>query len=293
VLKKIASVPLMLLLVASLTACTVGGVVVDSSLPSAQEIIGAVAESMSAMKTYQFQNDMLMSATGESDCESFEMNMDMTCSGAVDIENRQMGADITMWMQVPGEGDMDMGMAVYVVDGMAYTKMDFLGFEDMWMKSAVTDEIWGEMSQMVDMIEPYVGLLEAAQVSVTGIEEVGGVDCYVLEVTPDMDQLWQLAMQQVESTDVGMSVPTEGLIREMFRGFSVTQWISKETFFVHKVVIDMSMELTPDAMGLPDEDGTLRMDIAMYLLAHDHNQPVSIVLPAGAANAVEAGVGWE
>jgi hypothetical protein len=287
-----ASVPLVLLLVGSLTACEVESVV-DPSLPSAQEIIGAVIESMSGMKTYQFQSDMLMSATGESDCESFEMNMDMTCSGAVDIENRQMGADITMWMEVPGEGDMDMGMAVYVVDGMAYTKMDFLGFEDMWLKSAVTDEIWGEMSQMVDMIEPYVGLLEAAQVEVTGIEEVGGVDCYVLEVTPDMDQLWQLAMQQVEATDVGISVPTEGLISEMFCGFSVTQWISKETFLVHKVVIDMSVELTSDAMGLPDEDGTLRMDITMYLLVHDHNQPVSIVLPAGAANAVEADAMWE
>jgi hypothetical protein len=291
-LKKMASVPLVLLLVGSLTACTVGGVVVDSSLPSAQEIIGAVVESMSDMKTYQFQSDMLMSAAGETGSESFEMNMDMTLSGAVDIENRQMGADILMWMEVPGEGDMDMGMAVYVVDGMAYTKVNFFG-EDMWMKSAVTDEIWGGMSQMVDMIEPYVGLLEAAQVSVTGIEEVGGVDCYVLEVTPDMDQLWQLAMQQVEATDTGISVPTEGLISEMFRDFSVTQWVSVETFFVHKVVIDMTLEMTPDAMGLPDEDGMLRMDISMYMLVHDYNQPISIILPAGAASAIDADVGWE
>ena len=290
-LKKMAAVPLVLLLLGSLTACTVGGAVVDPSMPSAQEIIGAVAESMSDMKTYQFQSDMLMSATGEAGCESFEMSMDMTFSGAVDIENRQMGADITMWMEVPGQGDMDMGMAMYVVDGMAYTKVDFFG-EDMWMKSTVTDEMWGEMSQTVDMIEPYVGLLEAAQVRVTGIENVGGVDCYVLEVTPDMDQLWQLAMQQVEATDMGMSVPTEGLISEMFRDFSVKQWVSKETFLVHKVVIDMSMELTPDAMGLPDEDGTLRMDIAMYLTVHDYNQPVSIILPAGAASAIDAETGW-
>ena len=290
-LKKMAAVPLVLLLLGSLTACTVGGAVVDPSMPSAQEIIGAVAESMSDMKTYQFQSDMLMSATGEAGCESFEMSMDMTFSGAVDIENRQMGADITMWMEVPGQGDMDMGMAMYVVDGMAYTKVDFFG-EDMWMKSTVTDEMWGEMSQTVDMIEPYVGLLEAAQVRVTGIENVGGVDCYVLEVTPDMDQLWQLAMQQVEATDMGMSVPTEGLISEMFRDFSVKQWVSKETFLVHKVVIDMSMELTPDAMGLPDEDGILRMDIAMYLTVHDYNQPVSIILPAGAASAIDAETGW-
>ncbi|HEY41193.1 MAG TPA: hypothetical protein G4O18_04965 [Dehalococcoidia bacterium] len=289
-LKRMTFMLLTLLLAGSLAACTVGGVV-DPSLPSAQEIINAVFESMSDMKTYQFQSDMLMSAAGEAGHESFEMNMDMTFAGAVDIENRQMGADILMWMEVPGEGNMDMGMAMYVVDGMAYTKVDFFG-EDMWMKSAVTDEVWCEMSQTVDMVESYVGLLEVAQVRVTGIEDVGGVDCYVLEVTPDMDQLWQLAMQQVETTDMGISIPAEGLLSEMFRDFSVKQWVSTETFYVHRIVIEMSMEMTPDAMGLPDEYGTLSMDISMYMLVHDYNQPVSITLPAGAASAIDADTGW-
>lgn len=84
--KKIAFIPLALLLAGSLTACTVGGVV-DPSLPSAQEIISAVVKSMSDMRTYQFENSMIMSASGEADDESFEMTMDMTLIGAADIEN--------------------------------------------------------------------------------------------------------------------------------------------------------------------------------------------------------------
>jgi hypothetical protein len=181
---------------------------------------------------------------------------------------------------------------MYVVDDTVYMNMDFFGFEDTWMKTDVTDEVWGEMSQAVELVEPYVGLLEAAQVTVTGIEEVAGEDCYVLEVTPDMDQLWQLAMQQVEMVDTEMLGPTEDFISDMFRDFSVTIWVAQDTFFVNRVIVDMSVEMTPEDMGFPDEDGVYQMDILMYLLAHDYNQPVSIILPPGALSAVEIEGEW-
>jgi len=40
-------------------------------------------------------------------------------------------------------------------------------------------------------------------------------------------------------------------------------------------------------MGFPEEEGVLRMDIAMSLLAYNYNQPVSIVLPPEAEEAIE------
>lgn len=285
-LKRVASLSLVLLLAGSLTACTSGSTV-DPSLPTAQEVIDAVIESMSDVRAYQFDSSMIMSTTGEVGCESLEMTMDMTLMGAVDIENKQMEADISMGAEIPGQGDMDVGMAMYVIGDTAYTKMDFFGFDPTWVKMEVTDEVWGEMSQMVELIEPYVDLLEAAQVRVTGIEQVAGMDCYVLELTPDIDQLWQLAMQQAEVTDTGMPALTEELLSEMFRDFSVRQWVSTETFFITRVMIDMSVEITPEDMGFPEEDGILGMDIIMYMLVHDYNQPVYIELPPGAENAVE------
>lgn len=290
-LKKMALIPLALLLAGSLTACTFEGVV-DPSLPSAQEIIGAVIEAMSDMETYQFESNMVMSASGEAGCEAFDMTMDMTLTGAVDIENMQMGAEITMGAEMSGEEGMDMGMSVYVVDDTVYMMMDFLGSGPMWMKSEITDEIWDEMSQMTELVDPYIELLEASQVRVTGIEQVAGVDCYVLELVPDMDQLWQLVMQQADMTNTGIPAPTEDFISEMFRDFSVKQWVSTETFYITRVVVDMSVEMTPEEIGIPDEDGVLRMDILMYLLAHDYNQPVSITLPPGAIYAVEAEAEW-
>ena len=113
-LKRIAFIALALSLLGSLSACTFGSAV-DPSLPSAGEIIGAVIESMSDMRSYQFESSMVMDATGEMDCQSFEATMDMTLCGAVDIENQQTGVEITMGMEIPGEDGMDMGMSMYVV----------------------------------------------------------------------------------------------------------------------------------------------------------------------------------
>jgi len=40
-------------------------------------------------------------------------------------------------------------------------------------------------------------------------------------------------------------------------------------------------------MGLPGEEGMLAMDIAIAFLAYNYNQPVSIVLPPEAEEAIE------
>ena len=143
---------------------------------------------------------------------------------------------------------------------------------------------WEQMRQ----VESQVELLEAAQVEVIGSERVRGIDCYVLQLTPDMEQLWQLAMQQAAVTGEEI-LPTvaEEFLREMFRSFSVKQWIAKDTYFLTKAEIDMAVELAPEAMGLPEEEGVLTMDIAITFLAYNYNQPVSIELPPEAEEAVE------
>ena len=113
------------------------------------------------------------------------------------------------------------------------------------------------------------------------------MDCYVVELTElDIEQLWELAMQQGSLTGQEMipEINTD-LIEEIFRDFSMKQWIAKDTFLLAKAVIIMSMELTPEAMGVPGEEGSVEMDMTMIMVATGYNQPVSIELPAAAANA--------
>ena len=129
---------------------------------------------------------------------------------------------------------------------------------------------------------------EIAQVKVIGSEKVRGVDCYILQLTPDMGQLWQLAMQQSGVTGEGVlpDIGEENIL-EMFQSFSVKQWISKDTHFLAKTEVAMLLEATPAEMGYPEEEGLMTMDITMDMLAYDYNQPVSIALPPEAEEAVE------
>ena len=272
--KKFLTISLALAMVLSLAACAPG--------PLAQEIVDGVVESLDDIKTYQFDMDMTMDIAAEAEGEAVEMTMVIGGSGALDLENRQMMMDMVMNMAMPGEDEIEMEMATYLIGDMMYMFMEIPVMGPMWVKSEMPEGTWEEMNQ----VEPQIALLEAAQVEVIGSEKVGGIDCYVLEVTPDMEQLWQLAMQQAESTGE-MPAVAEEFIQEMFRSFSMKQWVAKDTYFLTRAEIDMAVELTPEAMGFPGEEGVMTMDIAMDLLVYDYNQPVSIELPPEAEEAIE------
>ena len=281
--KKIVPMALVLVVVFSFVAC--------AGEPSAQEIVSGVIGSLDDISTYQFDMDMTMEAAGEAEGEAFEMTMTMGISGALDVENRQVGLDMTMNTALPGEDEMDIVMEMYLIGNMAYMMMDEPETGPMWMKQEISETDWEELSEQLSeqiaMTEPQIELLQTAQVKVIGSEKVRGVDCYVLQLTPDMEQLWQLVMQQTAVAGEEMLPDVaEEFLQEMFRSFSVKQWVAKDTYFLTKTKIDMAMELTAEAMGFPEE-GEITMDIGMIYLEYNHNQPVSIVLPPEAEEAAE------
>jgi len=278
--EKILPMGLVLAMVLSFVACV--------GEPSAQEIVNSVFESPDDISTYQFDMDMTIDATGEAEGEAFEMNMVMGFSGALDLENRQMRADITMNMAVTGEYEMGIEMEMYLIDDMVYMMTEVPEMGPMWMKQEVSEEDWEEMSEGVKLTESQLELLESAEVIVLASETIEGIDCYVLQLTPDMEQLWQTVMEQAQvAGEEILPEVDEASLGEIFRNFSVKQWIAKDTYLLIKAEIGVAMELTPEAMGYPEEEGEMTMDISMSLLVYDYNQPVSIVLPLEAEEALD------
>ncbi len=272
----ISVISLVSVMALSVSACVVGS-------PTAQEIVSGVIESLNDIKTYQFDMDMTLDMAAQAEGEVFEITMVMDGSGSFDIQNRRMGMDMTMSMAVPGEAEMEMGLEMYLIEDMIYMMMDVPLMGSMWTKSNVPVGYWEEMNQ----VELQIELLGAAQVEVIGSEMVGGVDCYVLQLTPDMEQLWQYVMQQADVTGEEMLEVVQEFLEGIFRSFSVKQWVAKDTYLLIKAEIDMTVELTTEAMGFPGEEGVLIMDIAMDFLAYNYNQPLSIQLPAEAESAME------
>jgi hypothetical protein len=292
-LKRILAISLVLVAVLSFTACEGG-----EELPAAEEIVDGAIEAMDDVRTQEFDMDMSLDMAGEAEGEQVEITMEMAMSGAVDIVNRQMRAGITMNMAMPEEGEMDMAVEVYLLDNEVYMMMDIPGMGSEWQKTELTEEQWEEMMEVINLAKSQLELLEVAKVTVTGTEKVEGVDCYVLKLTPDADKLWQIVMEQTEVAgvlpDFGEILDEDVIeerLQEIFKSFSVKQWVAKDTYFMMKAEMEMDVQLSAEDMGYPEEEGEMRMGIAINWLAYNYNQPISIVLPPEAEEATEES-GW-
>jgi hypothetical protein len=292
--KRILAISLVLVAVLSFTACDGG-----EELPPPQEIIDGVIEAMSDVRTQEFDIDMALDMAGEAEEEAFEMTMEIAMSGAVDIVNKQMRMEMTMNMAAPGEEEMDMGVEMYLLDDEVYMTADMPGMDSAWRKSELTEEQWEEMMEIINLAESQLELLDITKVRVTGTEEIKGVDCYVLQLTPDVEQLWDLAQEQMQLSgqdlpDFGEFIDEDAIeerLQEIFNSFSVRQWVAKDTYFLIKAEMDIDMEFNPADLGYPAEEGEMAMRMVMNLLAYNYNQPISIVLPPEAEEAIEE-PGW-
>ena len=263
--KRILATSLVLVMVLSFTAC--------AKEPSAQEIVDSVIASFDNIRTYQFDSNETVDMTIEGDGEE-EDSFTLISNGTIDVENRQLRVDTSI--SETEQPEIVWGGEQYFIDGMLYVKPKDPAGESMWTKEEAPEEWWEGMQKMG--VESQIELLEAAQVEVIGSESVGGIDCYVLEVTPDLEQLWQLYnyLTFQEPPDV-----TEEYLQEIFRSFSIKQWVAKDTYFLMKAQIDIATEFPPE------EPGPSTIDIAMVLLSYNYNEPVSIELPPEAEEAVE------
>ena len=268
--KKIVALSLILVVVLTFAACG------EAELPSAQEIADSVIESFDNIRTYQLDMDVTFDMTIEQEGEVSEFTQALGYIGTVDVVNRQMGLKMTYRAIAETQPEMENVTEVYLIGNIQYQGQQT---EDgtkwkKYEKQAGSFEEWQKMGWGESQIE----LLEAAHVEVLGSERVDGIDCYVLEVTPDLEQLWQLSNQLHfdEAPDV-----TEEYLQEIFRSFSVKQWVAKDTYFLTKAEIDIAEEFPPE------EAGPLTLDIAVVLLSYNYNQPVSIELPPEAEEATQ------
>ena len=276
--KKVMSILLTLAMVSSFTACFGGG-----ELPSAEDILDRVVASSSDVATYRCDLDVTISMALEGEGEEFEATMVTTTGSVVDLPGKQMEMDMTMGILVTDEDEMEVGLEMYLVDGVAYMLMDDGDSLDMWLKAEVPEEYWAEIDQIASQTE----LLGLAQIEVVGVEKVGGVDCYVVQISADAEQLWQMMAEQPGMMDE-MDTEMEQLFQEIAFGCSAKQWIAQDTYFLVKSEMGLSFEIDAEDWGIPvEEGGSISMVLTMDMQCYDYNQPVVIDLPPEAEEAIE------
>jgi len=297
--KKAMVVTLPLVMALCLTACPGG-----NALPSVEEILEKTNQAMEGVTSLSCDIDLdmyMIATTGTEDIKEMnEVSAELALSGVIDMENRQLqmemdiGYGYTDLLRSSTESSIsvNMGMALYLLNDVAYIMMDDPLAGESWMKYEIPAD---EMQQVEDILDENLTpagmqelLMDVSQVIVEGTEKIKGVDCYVLRITLDEIKLWQRIKQEAQA--MGEEIPEGadiGALLEIIQGISIRQWVARDTYHIAGIQVVLDIEMDAEDMGYIDEVGSIKIDAILDALFYDYNQPVSIVLPAGAEEAIE------
>lgn len=277
--------PLFLVLVLSFAFVGCGGEGETLSPEEIARIVANVTGAMEDIETYQFDMDMVMIMDISGGIQPGKITMDATGDGAVNIADQRMKMAMTMTMSMTGMGDQTMEQESYFIEDWIYMKSAIAGMDLGWMKMEMPEEMWETQDQLEQQVE-FLTEGDLGMVEFLGSEKVGGVDCYVVEVTPDMVDLANYLLQQQGLEDLA-SVDLTSLVLAI-KQFSIKEWLAKDSYLCMKSSNHILMDLTPELIGAsPGEFEEMAMDIDIEMTFHGYNEPATIILPQEALDAEE------
>jgi hypothetical protein len=251
-----------------------------------------LADSMLAFNSlspYKFEATMNMQMNIIGGPEAMDTGADITMSGVSNMADKEMQANMTMSMDSSSPDFPDemqnVEIEMYMLTDLIYMKMNIAGMFDQWIKMPVSEEVMAQYD--FNMVNQQLQFLEApADISLLKEETFDGSECYVLQVIPDMQKLIQWMNEEQFAGELDLS-PIEQ-ISDAFKELSLLSWIDKDSKQIRKMDLNMTMEIMPGQLDTEDADfDKMIMDIYMQMNISGYNEPVSIVLPDEAQNAME------
>lgn len=282
--KKLSRVlPLLL----ALLIATAGLACSETEALTADEVAQKVLATQPDVKSMRMSMDLTAEVEGSMEGEAIEGSL--TLSGRIDMdqENQAMYADLDLTADVTGADLPELpsaaGAEMYLVNNYLYAKLSLPSTTDdpilgailgNWIKLAVPADVTGGIPSMDDI----AGLLESSEVEMVGEEKAGGVNCYVLSVTPDFEALQEALASNPLTSLMDIDVPEfEDLIDSM----SFKVWVAKDSFFIMKALMELTLELTPEGLGELEGDDYINITLTLNMEASHYNQVPAIQLPAG------------
>ncbi len=286
--RYIALIALSILLIAALACGTTEGPA-ETSTPvsgvTAEQIRDQAITADAELDTYQFEVEQTWDVSVVAEGETTDSLMAVNADGAMDRPSETMYTDMYMTLEtleISGAEHMEMSTEMYIVEDWIYMGIEVPPEPATWTKSPLTEEVWEEQ----DIASQQLDLLLDVNVELVGTEAVDGTECYVLELMPDMDELW--ALLQLAGMQEGFPPGLD--LAEMVTDLSVMQWIATDTYFTQKATVNFIMVFTPESWGLtPEPEGEFdaTADVATTIIMYHINEPVTIELPPEAAEAEE------
>jgi hypothetical protein len=255
------------------------------------KLVADTLDALNNVKSYRFTlyMDMVTNTTTAADTSVEEIKV--SASGAIDLaaKNTQMSLNMSAYSDQPSFLDefRNINMELYMLTEWLYMKMDMPIMGEQWVKVPVTDEVRDTYD--LDIADEQFELLDSpVDIELVREESLNGKIYLVLNIVPDEATILGWAQQQDPDLDTAQQVASS------IKDLSYLVWIAKDTSLLRKMTIEMSMEMLPGHSGVGQTDfDKATIDISMIMQMEGYNEPVIIVLPPGAEDAIEvpAGVG--
>lgn len=258
---------------------------------SADEVVQDALAAQAGSSSYRMVVKLDASAQGTMSGSALNATLSGTVDCLFDQANKKMKGQAEADINVTGEQPMAFkaGAEVYVVDNYTYMQATVMGMSQEWTKQALPADFWQSLAS--DNFQ--MALLTSVEAEYLKEEKVGGVTCYVLDLTPDVSQLQQMLQQMLSDGSSNQGTDSEIPNLESFvKSMSFKVWIAKDTSFLTQTKIELTLSITPEALGQPANGESLTIALDLTINASDFNQSVSIQLPDEAKNADE-GEGFE
>jgi hypothetical protein len=258
-----------------------------SKEPTTEEILTNTITAMEKVNSYKLAYDMAMEMEVTGGENAINMTMDGVGTGAMDVSDKKMQMIMDMDVEIPGAGtsqmSMKMSVEMYMVEGWTYTKMTVPGTGVQWTKMKVQDDVsQDQLAQMMAL------LASSMKNTLAGTEKVNGINCYVLEIVPDMTALWQWLMSQQGSDLTGNIDLSQFDLSKIIKSFGLKYWIAKSNYQIIKAEAEMTMDMDAETVGASAEDfESMTMLMNMGMTFSDYNKSVDIQLPEEALGAEE------
>lgn len=260
-----------------------------------EDLLASSMLSISQVESYGMRADMDMFMDISGGPKAGTMDMDMTMEGSIDQTNMEMYIvmEMSMFADMAGMGEevQDMAMEMYMVDDYLYMKMAIPGMGEEWMKMPATNASMEEFN--FDLVGDQLALLESyGEMEYLRDENLDGSDCYVIQMLPDLAAIMDWIGDQ-GLADLGLDWDDLDIIDDMFDEISYIVWIDKDEKYIKKMTAYMLMKMSgEDFSDLGADFDEMTMDISMDMEIYDYNEPVNVVLPAEAENAMDMGGGF-
>ncbi len=245
-----------------------------------EEVTQGSIKASQDIDSYTFDMNFSMSLSLSTSEGVSAMYIEETGIGLIDIADRQMELDMSIVMDIPNEGKHTANAKIYSMDGWLYVKTTVPDSGEQWTKMELTDELWKVQSQFSSMID---FLKIPSGIYLSGSETIQGIDCFVVEVTPDPESLldWAAGQTLLGQNDTSL----KDVVRdETFRKFTVKEWIAKDTLLPIKAIVEIAMDISSDEIG--SDTGNV-LDISVSITFSEYGNTVNIQLPPEAFTAKE------